>query len=258
MIDTHCHLTYEPLATELSAVLQRAKDAGVHRMITVGTSPEDSLRACEVARRHPQVRSSAGLHPQHSHEWRDKARLQSMLREVAEQGEVVAWGELGLDKHYAEPAIEVQREALDWQLEVIAASGRKLPIIIHNREATDETLAVLRGSGLPGERFVFHCFTGTRAELDAILAFGAMVSYTGIVTFKSAVEIAACADATPNDRVMIETDSPYLTPEPYRKVKVNEPCYVPWVAKFLAPRRGMTVAEFEQATDANAVRFFGL
>jgi TatD DNase family protein len=136
-----------------------------------------------------------------------------------------------------------------------------LPLIIHNREATSDTLAILRASGLgTGDtpRTVFHCFTGTEAELDAILDFGAMVGFTGIATFKNARALALATARVPLDRVLIETDSPYLTPEPCRKVKVNEPQYLVHVAQFLARQRGMGVQDFVAAVDANAQRFFGL
>src|SRR5699024_8927949 len=116
---------------------------------------------------------------------------------------------------------------------------------------TEDTLAMLRDSGLPAERFVFHWFTGEAAELDAILEFGAMVSLTGIVTFKSAAALAEASDRIPLDRLMIETDSPFLTPEPFRKVRPNEPRYVAQVARFLAGRRGMDVEDFAAKMDAN-------
>ena len=133
-----------------------------------------------------------------------------------------------------------------------------LPAVIHNREATGDTLAMLADSGLPGERFVFHCFTGGVDEVERILGFGAMVGFTGIVTFGSAGNVAAAADRVPLDRLMLETDSPFLTPMPHRKVRPNEPKYVPRVASFLAERWGMPVEEIIAAADANAERFYRL
>ena len=130
--------------------------------------------------------------------------------------------------------------------------------VIHNREATDDTLAMIADHGVDAARLVFHCFTGSAAEVDAILAVGAMVSFTGIVTFGGAASVAAASDRVPLERLMIETDSPFLTPAPHRKVRPNEPKYVPHVAKFLAKRRGMPIAEFVAAVDGNADRFFGL
>lgn len=266
MIDTHCHLTYDGLIERVDAVLAGAAEAGVDRMITVGTTPDDAARALTLAQREPRVFATAGLHPHYAPGWRDRTVVEESLRRFAAEPRVVALGEMGLDRHYPDPPMAMQRAVLGWQLatagelarESLNAGRTPLPIIIHNREATAETLAMLRDSGVPAERFVFHCFTGEDAELDAILDFGAMVSFTGIITFKNAAKLAASAARTPLDRLMIETDSPYLTPEPHRRVKINEPRHVADVARFLAAKRGMDVAAFVQAVDANAVRFFGL
>ena len=133
-----------------------------------------------------------------------------------------------------------------------------MPIVIHSRQATQRLLSVLEASGIPGTRFVFHCFTGDDAELDSILTFGAMISFTGIVTFANARNLATSAARVPIDRLMIETDSPYLTPDPHRKVRPNEPRFVPFVAEFLAVQRGVEKHVFVEAVDENAVRFFGL
>lgn len=256
MIDTHCHLTYDPLMVQIEDVMRRAASAGVDRMITVGTSPADAAKAAALSQRFPQVFSSAGLHPHYSADWPDTAALRDALREALARPKVVAVGEMGLDRHYADPPIEVQRPAFLVQLELMRETG--LPGIIHNREATPDTLAVLRDSGIPGDRFVFHCFTGSDEELDAILALGAWVSFTGVVTFTNSTRLLASSARVPLDRVMIETDAPYLTPAPHRKVKVNEPGYVTFTARAMAAQRGMSEADFTAATDANAVRFFGL
>jgi TatD DNase family protein len=225
-------------------------------MITVGTTPPDARRAAVLTHRFDGVYATVGLHPGYSAEYTDKALVQATLRELAAMDKVVALGEMGFDRHYPEPSIETQRPALDWQLEVAAEID--LPIIIHNREATDDTLPVLRASGIDPARFVFHCFTGSDAELDAILAFGACVSFTGIATFSSASYLAAASARVPIERLMIETDSPYLTPAPHRKVRINEPQYVRFVAACLAERRGMEVGAFVSRMDANAERFFRL
>ncbi len=258
MIDTHCHLTYPGLIERLDVVLAGAAAAGITQMISVGTSPEDAQRAAELAAAHPAVFAAAGVHPHHAAENRDRARVHETLGLLAAQPRVVALGEMGLDRHYPEPPIDMQRNLLEWQLAVAAELPRSLPIIIHNREATDETLAVLRASGLAPERFVFHCFTGSDAELDAILAFGARVGFTGIITFKSARNLAQATARVPLDRLLTETDAPYLTPEPYRKIKTNEPRYIPEVVRVLARQRSMTEAQIIAVTEANARRFFGL
>ncbi len=293
MIDTHCHLTYDGLHERVDAVLAAAAEAGVDRMISVGTTPADAEKARALSKRKTSVFFTAGLHPHYADRYTDKPALLDALGEKLSDPKCVAIGEMGLDRHYPDPPIEDQRRVFAWQLELAAEIGVagderseppeqagagksktirsggspslhpghptfRRPIIIHNREATDETLEILRRSGIAPERFVFHCFTGTADELDAILGFGAMVSFTGIVTFGSAKKLAASSDAVPLNRLMIETDSPYLTPEPHRKVRPNEPRYVTDVARFLAQRRGMTLGDFTAAVDANAERFFGL
>ncbi len=261
MIDTHCHLTYTPLFDQLDDVLQGAEEAGVDRMITVGTTPEDAVKAVGLADRYDHVFATAGLHPHYAEQYQNRDQLVESLRALARHHRVVAVGEMGLDRHYPDPPIELQRNAFQWQLELVHEldnQGVAKPIIIHNREATDETLEVLRDSGIPGERFVFHCFTGKADELEKILAFGAMVSFTGIVTFKNARDLGELTKTVPDDRIMVETDSPYLTPEPHRKVRPNQPKFVPHVAAFIAEQRGVTPDEMKQLSDQNAERFFGL
>lgn len=257
MIDTHCHLTYDGLRERVEDVLAAAVAAGVDRFVSVGTSPADAREAIALAERHDNVSATVGLHPHHAAEEDDLPALLRAMQGLASHPRVVALGEMGLDRHYPEPAMDLQRAAFETQLD-LASDFPDLPVIIHNREATDDTLAILRTAGLPGERFVFHCFTGSADELDAALDFGALVGFTGIVTFGSARDLAQASDRVPLDRLLIETDSPYLTPEPHRKVRPNEPRYVADVARFLAARRGMTLADFVAAVDANAERFFRL
>jgi len=256
MIDTHCHLTFEQLHKRVDQVLSDAATAGVDRMITVGTTPDDAIKAIGLAQRYSNVYAAVGVHPHYADQFTDEVAFRQTLDELASQRGVVALGEMGLDRHYPDPPIEDQKRVLRWQLEWAAGDTR--PIIIHNREATDETIALLKESGIPEQRFVFHCFTGDACELDQILEFGAMVSFTGIVTFKSASALADCAMSVPDDRLMVETDSPYLTPDPHRKVRPNEPQYVVWVARFLAEKRNTPVAQFIEMMDRNAERFFGL
>ena len=257
MIDTHCHLTYPGLGERVEQVLADAATAGVDRMISVGTSPTDAAAALRIADAHAGVYVAAGLHPGHADEAADTGALQQELRSQLAHPRVVAVGEMGLDQHYPEPPLEQQRRVFAAQLELMQERP-ELPGIIHNREATDATLEMVRASGVAGDRLVFHCFTGPAEELRRILDLGAMVSFTGIVTFAGAAAVAEASDLVPLDRLMIETDSPYLTPAPFRKVRPNEPRFVAEVAKFLADRRGMPRDEFVAAVDANAERFFRL
>ena len=257
MIDTHCHLTYDGLRERVAEVVACAGAAGVDRMITIGTTPDDAGRAVEVAERFANVFAAVGVHPHYAADWTDRGLIERTIRNLARHPKVVAIGEMGLDRHYPDPPIEDQRHLLEWQLG-LAAELRDLPIIIHNREATDEILSMLRRSGLPGGRFVFHCFTGSARELDAVLDFGAMAGFTGVVTFKNASDLAEAAARVPDDRLLIETDAPYLTPEPHRKVRPNEPCFVPHVARFLAQKRQVEEKSLISQVDANAMRFFRL
>lgn len=258
MIDTHCHLTYEPLAADQQGVLARARAAGVAAMISVGTCPDDARQAVALAHREKDVFATVGLHPHYARQWTDRQHIVEIMRQLAADPKLVAFGEMGLDKHYPDPPLSEQRRIFEWQLAVAAGfTSRPLPLVIHNRQATDETLAMLRAH-LPAGRCVFHCFTGNEAEVEKVLEFGAAVGFTGIVTFRNASDVAAAARRVPLDRLLIETDSPYLTPEPHRKVRPNEPRYLPHVAQFLAQQRDMPLADFVAAVDANARAVFGL
>ena len=258
MIDTHCHLTYGPLFDRLDEVLKGAAAAGVDRMITVGTSPGDAQRAVTLAASHAHIYATVGVHPHYAAQWADVDGLEATLERLLEHPRVVAIGEMGLDRHYDDPPLEIQRRVLRLQLEIAGRVSATMPIIIHNREATDEVLEILRRSGLAPNRFVFHCFTGSAEELEAILAFGAMVSFTGVVTFQNARALACSAATVPMERIMVETDAPYLTPEPHRKRRPNEPRFVTFVAEHLASQRSMNPATFIAQVDANAERFFGI
>lgn len=256
MIDTHCHLTYPGLAERVDEVLEAAAGQGVDRMITIGTSLTDSQRAAAAASRYAQVYATAGVHPHHAGEVQDIDALLIGLRDLLNLDRIVGLGEMGIDLHYDEPSLATQKRVFEAQLSLMQDYDG--PAVIHNRKATQQTLGVLQATGLPGSRFLFHCFTGNEDEVQQILDVGAMVGFTGIVTFKNAQEVAAASDLVPLNRLFIETDSPYLTPAPYRKIKTNEPRYVRQVAEFFAARRGMPLGDFVDQVDANAQRFFGL
>ncbi len=262
MIDTHCHLTYDGLYERADDVIAQAKAAGVQQLVTIATSPGEAGKVLPLAEKHEGVYAAIGVHPHYAAKVSDINTLADELRVLLQHEKVVAIGEMGLDLHYPEPPLSLQQQVFEVQLKLmkdfVHLRGAKLPGVIHNREATDHTLSMLRGCGIPGYRFVFHCFTGSSHELDLILDFGAMVGFTGITTFKSARALAECAKRVPMDRLLVETDAPYLTPEPHRKVKVNEPQYVVQVVEFIAGLRGMTTAELEQVTDDNARQFFGI
>ncbi len=257
MFDTHCHLTFTQFAGRLEEVLFAAKVEGVRGVITVGTTSADCLAAQDIASRYDNVWCTAGIHPLSADEPRDW----SLIRKVAEHPRCVAWGELGLDNHYTDPPAALQRELLSEQLAFIescAAAIGERPIIVHCRESFDDLLAVFTDAPFAPERYVFHCFTGGPDEARRVLDFGAWISFTGVVTFANAKEVAEAARLVPDDRIMVETDAPFLSPEPVRTVRPNEPKHVVHTARHLAGLRGVTYEDFEQLVDANARRFFGI
>jgi TatD DNase family protein len=258
MIDTHCHLTYPRLIERVDAVIDGAVAAGVDRMVSVGTGAEDAAAAVRLAERRSEVWATAGLHPLHVEPGLDIGREIAGVRQLLDHPRVVALGEMGLDRHYDQPAIELQRAALAAQLRLAnEPAARALPIVIHSRKSSDDVLGMLAEHGVDAGRCVFHCFTGTPAEAARVVAAGACVGFTGIVTFGNAAEVAEASDAVPMDRLLIETDAPYLSPQPVRKVRPNEPKHVVHVAAFLAARRGVSVAELIAAVDGNATRLYG-
>lgn len=253
LIDSHAHLTFDAFA-DVDAVLDRAAEAGVQRVISIGTDIRDAERVIALAQRHHAVEAAMGIHPHEAGRLVDGDwdRYRTLMRADT----VVALGEMGLDYHYDFADRNAQRDVFERQLALAAEVDK--PIIIHCREAHDDTVAILNSAGFGGRRVVFHCFTGTAAERAQIADNGWRVSFTGIVTFKSAGELARIAADYPADQLMVETDSPYLSPVPVRHVRPNEPAHVAHVARFLADRRGQPFEEFSEQTRANTVAFFGL
>lgn len=251
MIDTHCHLTDPRLAEQLPAVLARAASAGVGRMVTIGTSVDDAARAVALCADHSQLRCAIGIHPNYSHE-HDDGRWPE-LRALLAGPAVVALGEMGLDYHYDYAPRSRQREVFERQLQWATELDR--PVVIHSREATDDTLAILRG--FPKVRALFHCFTGMPDEARRILDGGYLLGFTGALTYKKADPIREALRLCPNDRFVLETDAPYLSPEPMRKQKINEPALVVHVAECAARERGVTVETIDRLTTANAFAFYG-
>jgi TatD DNase family protein len=255
LIDTHCHLTFPDFAGRVPGVLAKGAEAGVTGAITISTTTSDCLAALGLARAHGNVWCSAGVHPLHAHEgpheWAN-------IRRVAGDPRCVAWGELGLDNHYREPEREVQVRVLAEQLALIEEAPRPRPIILHCRDAFDDLIPILRRTRLEPARFVFHCFTGTAADARKVLDFGAMLSFTGVVTYRNAPEVREAARLAPLDRIMVETDAPYLSPDPHRGERPCEPWMVSVTARRLAELRGEGWDGFHAAINANTLRFFGV
>lgn len=254
LIDTHCHLTDRRLRGDVPGVLARAKEAGVVACICAASSVTDSRSAADLAAGHEGVFSMAGVHP---HDAKDAGEgYLERLAELTRCPGNVAVGEIGLDYHYDFSPRHVQQEVFAAQLDLAGRLGK--PVVVHTREALDDTLAILRQSGARPERLVFHSFTGGKPETRLVLDAGCWVSYSGIATFSKADAIRQAAAAVPEDRIMVETDAPYLSPEPVRKMKTNEPANVAHVARCLATVRRAEAAAFAELTTANAASFFAL
>ena len=253
IIDTHCHLADRKLDADLDAILQRAAEAGIGTIVSVGaiSSIETDRRTVEIAEAHPHVYAAIGVHP-HDAKDCDVDRIAG-LRDLAKSRKVVAIGESGLDFHYMHSPIEAQEAALRRQLEL--ASELELPIVIHCRNAEDRMVAIVREVGMPPRGGVIHCFTGNREAAREFVALGFHISFSGIVTFRNAREIQEAAPTVPDDRVMVETDAPYLAPEPYRG-KRNEPAFERRTLEALAKLRGIEADRLADITSDNAQRLF--
>jgi TatD DNase family protein len=250
MIDTHCHLTDDRLFSQIKDVMSRATAANVTSMITIGTGIEESLRCIAVCQTQRNVRCAVGVHPGYVDE--EKFEELPDLREMQNDPNVVAIGEIGLDYFRGKANRDRQMKFLQWQLQL--ANEVKKPVVIHSREAIDDCLAVLKD--FPTVMGVFHCFTGTADEARQILDAGYMLGFTGVITFKNTQALRDIIGFTPMDRLLIETDAPYLTPEPMRKQKVNEPALVAFVGVKLAEIKAISIEEMDRLTTANARALF--
>jgi TatD DNase family protein len=221
-------------------------------MITVGCDRATSIAALAVAAKHERVYATVGLHPHEAIHGVDS--IADLLQLGGDGPRPVAVGECGLDYYYDHSPRDVQREAVAAQIDIANALG--LPLVIHTRDAWDDTFDILDAHGVP-ERVVFHCFTGGEDEAAKCLARGAYLSMSGIVTFKSATDVRAAAATCPADRLLVETDSPYLAPVPHRG-KVNRPAWVPHVGECIAEIRGISPDEIRLSTAASARLVFGV
>jgi TatD DNase family protein len=281
LVETHAHLDYPDFAPDFDDVLRRATEAGVTRIITIGTSLDSSRRAVDLAEKYSNVFGVIGVHPTYAHEAEDD--VITPLRDLAKNPRVVAIREIGLDYHYL-PSIEAKKRkevqvfnALQSETEVQIEAGiedgaykakqaelfeqlldlaieLRLNVVIHQRDAWDDTLSILREYGRQVSG-VFHCFGGTLEQANEVLGLGHLVSFTGIVTFKNGKQVREVAARVPMDSFMVETDCPYLAPVPYRG-KRCEPAYTRLVAEEIARARGMSLEEIAGATTATAQQFF--
>jgi len=249
--DSHAHLDLPPLSAAEDAVIRRAHSAGVTRIVTIGIDPESSARAVEIAHRHAGIYASVGLHPH------DASRLSeetlSRLEELSRCDKVVGIGETGLDFYRDRSPRDAQRAAFREQIRL--ARRRHLPVIVHDRDAHDEALSILAEEKAEEVGGIFHCFSGDLAMARRAAAMNFLVSIPGAITYKGSEAQVAAVRGLPLDRLLIETDSPFLSPIPHRG-KTNEPAYLPLVAAKVAEIKGLTVEDVGRATAWNALRLF--
>jgi TatD DNase family protein len=252
LIDTHTHLDDARYDTDRDAMIQRARQAGVAAFVTIGCDLTTSRSAVTLADRHADIYASIGVHPHEVKHIRDD--WYDELRRLAQHAKVVAYGEIGLDYHYNHSPPKDQRERFREQIQL--ARDLHLPVVIHTREAQEDTISILKEEKASEVGGVFHCFSGDAWLAKDALDLGFYLSFSGILTFNNATMLREIAKQTPLDRVLIETDCPYLTPVPHRG-KRNEPAFVSHVARQLAEiHPDLSLERIEEATTENAKRLF--
>ncbi len=257
IVDSHCHLDGAVFDGDRDEVIARARSAGVSFMLAIGTGngPPDLEAAIRIAEHHPDIGATVGVHPHDALKFDDAAAAK--VDELCRHPQVLAVGEIGIDYHYANSPHEEQKRAFVQQMEI--AAGRHKPISIHTRDAWEDTLDLLSlhwaSTGLGG---IMHCFTGSSEQAVRCLGMGFMLSFSGVLTFARSDDLRATARWIPIDRLLVETDAPYLTPAPHRKIRRNEPRFVVETARVLAGIRGIPYEEAAAATTSNFRRLFAL
>lgn len=252
LIDSHCHLNYPGLVKREAEILANARDAGVGLMISISTRENEWTDVISGAERNAYVFATVGIHPHEAdeHPELDSARLIA----AAQHPKVVGIGETGLDYYYDKS--DRLRQQASFRAHIVASRETGLPLIVHTRDAEDDTIRILTEEmGKGAFPMVIHCFTGSRSLAEACLELGAYVSLSGIVTFKNARDLQETARIIPEDRLLIETDAPFLAPVPVRG-KTCEPAFVAHTARFLASLRGVDEQRVEESTSANSLRLF--
>lgn len=253
LVDTHCHLNHPDLAGDIADVLKRAREAGVGRIICAGFDMESSREAVRQAHESPMVYATVGIHPHDASKFR--AEDEEELTQLCREKKVVALGETGLDYHYDLSPRETQQQV--YRLHIRLAQKLSLTLVIHSREAGDDTLDILEDEGMPDRGAVLHCFSGDIDMARRALGIGCYLGIAGPITFKNADDFRGTVEGLPLESLLIETDAPYLAPHPYRG-KRNEPAYVRLVAEKLAELRGISLPEVASHTTSNAERLFSL
>ncbi len=249
LIDTHAHLTYPPLIDTLDQVLARARACNVSTILTIGTDPENSRAAVALTEKYDYLYAGLGIHPHAA----DTYQNVDLLKPLLNQAKVLALGETGLDYHYQLANRAKQQQLFQAHLELAHQAG--LPVIVHCREAFDDVFAILKSAGRD-LRGVFHCFSGNELQARQVLDMGWLISFSGTITFKNAQNLRQTAKFIGLDHLLIETDCPYLSPEPVRKNRINEPANVLHIAKTLAETFHVSLEEISQPVLDNAKKLF--
>lgn len=252
IIDSHCHLHDERYNDDLPAVLNRANEAGITHFVTIGCDIPTTKAAQRIAHTYGPIYFSAGFHP-HDAKGMDEESFQE-LKAMAQDEKCVAIGECGLDYYYEHSPKETQQKVFTRQLDL--AKELKKPVVIHLRDAYEDCFAILKGANL-SEKIVIHCFSGTKEHAQTFLELGCYLSLSGIVTFKKPLDLLEVAKMTPQDRLLIETDAPYLTPHPFRG-KRNEPNLITYTLKTIAEARNENECLLAERLYKNTVAFFSL
>lgn len=252
LIDTHCHLDFEDFAQDLDGVIQRALDADVKRMITISTHVRKLDRLLAITQAYDQVFCSVGTHPNNAHE--EQNITAEELIHLSKHPKIVAFGEVGLDYHYDYSSPEEQKKV--FQEHIIASRETQLPLVIHSRNADLDMEEMLRKQIKEGAfPFILHCYSSGERLARAGIELGGYISFSGILTFKNALEIREIAKIVPHEHLLVETDAPFLAPVPHRG-KINEPSFVPHTAAILAETIGLSAEKIAQITTQNAFRLF--
>ncbi len=252
-IDSHAHLNLMPEGFAPDEVFLRSMKAGLEALVNVGTNIDHSRESISLAEKNPRIFATVGLHPSEAHLWNDETS--KTIAELARSPRVVAIGETGLDFSYPEPSREDQERA--FRGHIALALSLELPLVIHCRDAFDRLFAILSEERLPSPPGVLHCFTGDEKSARTAVGLGFYISFSGIVTFRNASSLRAVARIVPEDRVLVETDCPYLAPVPYRG-KTNEPAFIPEILNTLSLETGRELSDLSLRIVRNTRTLFRL
>jgi TatD DNase family protein len=253
LIDSHCHLDMESYQEDLEKILQHAKSCRIKSIITIGIDEKSSLAAVELAKRHPMLKATVGIHP-HDAEQIDEGTYSRIRKIVADNKKhIVAYGEIGLDyaKGYSPKNVQLKR----FEEQLILAKSLKLPVIIHDRDAHDDCLAILQANSPFPDGGVMHCFSGNTNLAKKVLELGFYISIPGVVTFKNGKELQKVVSDIPLTSLLLETDGPFLAPVPWRG-KRNVPAYLAYTAQKVSELKGISIAEVAEQTSANVQKLF--